>query len=150
MSLQAKPFSAISQSVNTTVQAVTNVAAALAEFDTSTGTPVEISEGGMSAAPATAVVTAPDTGVYLCLLTATITPPAVTHTVTLSIQKATTNIGGTVNTHVCVASTEFTLATHAVVRLVAGETVRPAIVSSDAGPQNYTVDEATFTVIRIA
>ena len=137
----------LQQSVNTTVQALTTSFAALAEFDTATGTPVKIEEGGLTAVASTAVVTVPSTGRYLCLLTATITPPAATPTVTLAIKKGTTTIGGTINTHVCVSGVEFTLTTHCVADLVAGDTVRPAIMATAAA--NHTTDEAMFTVLEL-
>lgn len=148
--MERKPVAGLMQTGNTTVQAITNAAAALTEFDTGTGTPTSIAEGAMAVSAATAVVTVPDTGVYLCRLVARITPPAVTHTITLSIQKATTDVGGAALQHVCIASTAFILAPVALVALVAGDTVRAAIVSSDAGPQDYTVDEASFVVERVA
>lgn len=148
--MERKPVAGLMQTGNTTVQAITNVVAALAEFDTATGTPTSIAEGGTAVSAATAVITVPDTGVYLCRLVARITPPALTHTITLSIQKATTDIGGSAMQHVCIASTAFILAPVALVALAAGDTVRVAIVSSDAGPQNYTVDEASFIVERVA
>jgi len=144
-----KPVSQMAQTGNTTVQAVTDVAAALVAFDTGTGTPSAILEGGVTQNTTTSVVTVPDTGVYRARLTATVTPPAVTHTITLSIQKATTNIGGSAIQHKCVASTVFSETTEILVPLVAGDTLRPAIVSSDAGPQNYTTNEASFSVERV-
>lgn len=144
------PAAALKQTGNTTVQAVTNVAAALAGFNTATGTPTSNYEYGMSVSAAASTITVPETGVYLIGLNAKITPPAVTHTITLSIQSDSTDIGGSLMQHKCVASTAFSLASSVMAALSAGAVLRPAIVSSDAGPQNYTTGEATFWAIRVA
>lgn len=143
------PVAQLAQTGNTTVQALTNAAAAVAEFDTGTGTPTNIAQDGSSVSAAASTITIGAAGVYLICCQVQITPPAQTHTVTLTIQKANTDIGGSAVAHKCVASTVFDLTSLLMVECVQGDVLRPAVVSSDAGPQNYTVGEAAFWAMRI-
>ncbi|KKK51257.1 hypothetical protein LCGC14_3116760 [marine sediment metagenome] len=144
------PAAMLAQTANSTVQAVTNSATVLAEFDTGTGTATAKALGEMSAGAAASTITVPDTGDYLVSLTAKITPPAQTHTVTVSLQKTSSDIAGALMTHVCISSVAFPIALSVIVSCAAGDVLRPAIVSSDAGPQNYTTTHAQFTAVRVA
>lgn len=144
------PIGQLAFTDNTTTQGVTNVAAALAEFDTGTGTPTSVSEGGVVVSAAASTITVPASGMYHVTLGTRINP-ATADTIYVAVDKnGSTVIGSTVAQQTIAVGWRVSMAITLVVSCVGGDVITPVIWQAAAGPTNHTIESAVIALVRIA